>query len=147
VTEYESFSTQTGPVTSAATAGTARSTLYDASQGVRAGFYAFLWPNFTLNIYPGPGNVSLNLFVPLEIERTLAIFEYCFVEAVSEAEERDFARFIDQVQREDIVLCESVQRGLRSGYFEQGRLMLRREPALRHFQQSVHRALTVEPRS
>jgi choline monooxygenase len=145
VTEYEYFSTQAGPVTSAARAGAARSNLYDASQGVQAGFYAFLWPNFTLNIYPGPGNVSLNLFVPLEIERTVAIFEYCFVDAVSAAEERDFAEFIDQVQREDIVLCESVQRGLRSGYFDQGRLMLRREHALRHFQQLVNRFLTTAP--
>src|SRR5215212_2365267 len=26
------------------------------------GLYAFLWPNFTINVYPGPGNVSVNLF-------------------------------------------------------------------------------------
>jgi hypothetical protein len=34
-----------------------------------------------------------------------------------------------------------VQRGLRSGYFDQGRLMLARENGLRHFQRLVHRAL------
>ena len=50
-------------------------------------------------------------------------------------------RFIDQVQEEDIVLCESVQRGLRSGYFDRGTLMLSREKALRHFQKLVHRSL------
>jgi choline monooxygenase len=140
VTEYEHFSTQTGKVTEAAANGRAAN-LYDASRGVQEGFYTYLWPNFTLNIYPGPGNVSLNLFVPLAVDRTLAIYEYCFADAVGEQEERDFVRFIDQVQREDIVLCESVQRGLSSGYFEQGRLMLAREHALRHFQRLVHRSL------
>jgi len=141
VAEYEWFSTQVGPMTRAAREGKVGG-LYDTSQGVRAGFYAYLWPNFTLNIYPGPGNVSLNLFVPLAVDRTLAIYDYCFADAVGEGEERDFIEFIDQVQREDIVLCESVQRGLRSGYFDQGRLMLRREHALRHFQKLVHRALS-----
>ena len=42
---------------------------------------------------------------------------------------------------EDVVLCESVQRGLRSGYFDQGKLMLSRERGLRHFQKLVYRLL------
>ncbi len=142
VTEYEYFSAQAAPVTKSAREGKAS---YDISEGVQAGFYAYLWPNFTLNIYPGPGNVSINLFVPVDTHRTLAIYEYCFVDAVSAAEERDFVAFIDQVQEEDVVLCESVQRGLRSGYFDQGKLMLSRENGLRHFQKLVHRFLTDDP--
>ena len=31
--------------------------------------------------------------------------------------------FIDQVQQEDIIICESVQRGLGSGFYDQGKLM------------------------
>lgn len=139
VDEYEYFSAQSAPVRESAKEG--KASLYDFSQGVQSGFYAFLWPNFTVNIYPGPGNVSLNLFVPVDVNRTLAIYEYCFVEAVSEEEERDFVTFIDQVQEEDVVLCESVQRGLRSGFFNQGKLMLSRENGLRHFQKLVHRFL------
>jgi choline monooxygenase len=142
VTEYEYFSTQGGQATEAAKTGDAG--LYDISGGVREGFYAYLWPNFTINVYPGPGNVSLNLFLPLGHERTLAIYDYCFSEAVSAEEEQNFVRFIDQVQEEDVVLCESVQRGLRSGYLEQGHLMLSRERALRHFQRLVYGALTEE---
>jgi hypothetical protein len=34
-----------------------------------------------------------------------------------------------------------VQRGLSSGYFEQGKLMLHHEKALRHFQKLVYRGL------
>jgi choline monooxygenase len=63
------------------------------------------------------------------------------VDEVGDTEVQDFITFIDQVQREDIVLCESVQRGLKSGYFEQGKLMLSREGALRHFQKLVYRFL------
>jgi choline monooxygenase len=138
VNEYEYFSTQAGPVKASARNGKAG--LYDVSGEVEAGFYAFLWPNFTLNIYPGPGNVSLNLFLPVDTNRTLAIYEYCFADAVPESEIHEFTRFIDQVQEEDVVLCESVQRGLRSGFFDRGYLM-QSERMLAHFQRLVHRTL------
>jgi choline monooxygenase len=143
VTEYEWFSAQTGAVKEAAKRGK-RDNLYEVGAGVRDGFYAYLWPNFTLNIYPGPGNVSLNLFEPVDTHRTLAVYEYCFADAVPDEQVEDFTRFIDQVQNEDVALCESVQRGLRTGYFDQGRLMLSRENGLRHFQKLVYRALTTD---
>lgn len=139
VTEYDLFSTQTGPVKSSARRG--GQNLYAIGPGVEDGFYAYVWPNFMLNIYPGPGNVSLNLVLPTDTHTTRAIYEYCFVDAVGDDDVRDFTAFIDQVQREDIVLCESVQRGLRSGYFDQGKLMLSRERALQHFQKLVYRFL------
>jgi choline monooxygenase len=133
-TEYEFFSTQGGPLRKSDT-----DPLYNTSGEVQDGFYAYLWPNFTLNIYPGKGNLSLNLFLPLAVDRTRAIFEYCFVDEVGKDEEEDFVRFIEQVQIEDIALCESVQRGLATGYYDQGKLMLRQESSLRHFQKLVYR--------
>jgi nitrite reductase/ring-hydroxylating ferredoxin subunit len=139
VTEFEYFSTQTGALKESAKNG--KEGLYAIGQGVEEGFYVYLWPNFMLNIYPGPGNVSLNLILPTGVGTTRAVYEYCFVDAVGEQETNDFCAFIDQVQKEDIVLCESVQRGLSSGYFGQGKLMLSREHALRHFQKLVHRTL------
>jgi phenylpropionate dioxygenase-like ring-hydroxylating dioxygenase large terminal subunit len=143
VTEYDCFSVQHGALKQTRKRG--RPHPYDTtSGGVPDGFSAYLWPNFTLNIYPGPGNVSLNLFLPLSTDRTLAIYDYCFADAVSAEEEQAFVRFIDQVQQEDIVLCESVQRGLGSGFFDRGRLMLTREKALRHFQKLVCHYLTAE---
>jgi len=142
ITEYEHFSTQQGALKSSARLG--KDAPYQIGAGVENGFYAFLWPNFTVNIYPGPGNISLNLFLPLGPERTMAIYDYCFADAVSAEDEQAFVRFIDQVQEEDIVLCESVQHGLSSGYLEQGQLMLSKEKALRHFQQLVYRYVTTE---
>ena len=142
VREYDYFSTQTGALKESARAEGEH--LYDVTSGagsaVEDGFYAYLWPNFTINIYPG-GHVSLNLFIPVDVNRTLAVYDYCFAEEVSEEVAQQFVRFIDQVQLEDVALCESVQRGLRGGYFEQGKLMLTRENGLRHFQKLVYREM------
>ncbi|HEV3312945.1 MAG TPA: aromatic ring-hydroxylating dioxygenase subunit alpha [Chloroflexota bacterium] len=133
VTEYEHFSTQTAP---AKQRGRGEGVF---GSEVTAGFYAYLWPNFTINIYPGPGNVSLNLFSPIDAGKTRVTYEYCFVDQVSDAEVEEFVGFVDQIQNEDTELCESVQRGLGSGMFDQGRLMLKQESALRHFQKLVYR--------
>lgn len=139
VSEYAYFSTQGGP--QKANARSDKAPKFNKSGVVTDGFFAYLWPNFTLNLYPGPGSLSLNLFLPLSVDKTLAIFDYLFDDAVSQSDQEQFDQFIDQVQREDIVLCESVQRGLNSGYFEQGKLMLHHEKALRHFQKLVYTSL------
>jgi hypothetical protein len=67
------------------------------------------------------------------------------VDAVDEQEERDFVDFVQQVQMEDIGLCESVQRGLGTGYLPQGKLMLRQERALQHFQRLSYQFLGEDP--
>ena len=68
-----------------------------------------------LNVYPD--NFSTNLIVPLGAERTLTIFEWFFREPerpdVAEKVEETVA-FSDEIQIEDIGICEAVQRGLRS---------------------------------
>jgi choline monooxygenase len=138
VQTYEWFSVQTGARKESADR---RGPQYGSTGEVEDGFYAYLWPNFTINIYPGPGNMSLNFFQPLAVDRTRATFEYCFVDEVSDESVAQFDGFIDQVQREDTVLCESVQRGLSSGRVDQGRLMLNRENGLQHFQRLVYEVL------
>jgi choline monooxygenase len=108
-----------------------------------------LWPSFMANVYPGPGNVSTNAIVPLAPDRTLAIYDFWFDADVSEDEQRENVAFVDLVQREDIALCESVQRGLRSGRIERGRL-LESERFLDRFAWQVARAVAgdvVPPRS
>lgn len=140
VTEYEYFSTQTAPMRERA--GGEKTNPCDADRGVTESFHAYLWPNFMINIYPGPGNVSLNLILPTGTGRSRAVYDFCFVEEVGDDEAEDFMAFVDQVQKEDIELCESVQRGLGSGYFDRGKLLLTREKALQHFQLLVWRALS-----
>jgi phenylpropionate dioxygenase-like ring-hydroxylating dioxygenase large terminal subunit len=122
LTEYPTFSVQRTP-----------------GREAGEGLYAFLWPNFTLNVYTR--NVSVNLFVPLTAGRTLALFEYFLADEVSDAEADEFVAFVDQVQREDTELCESAQRGLRSGRLERGLLVPGTEDGLRHFQSLVAKAV------
>ena len=43
--------------------------------------------------------------------------------------------FSDEVQVEDVTICEEVQRGLASGSYEAGRLNPLRENAVHHFQE------------
>jgi len=51
---------------------------------------------------------------------------------LAEEIERSIA-FSDEVQREDIAICEAVQRGLRSRFYERGRYSVRREHGVHHF--------------
>jgi phenylpropionate dioxygenase-like ring-hydroxylating dioxygenase large terminal subunit len=130
--EYDYFSTQHGPPKAGETEG---------SRQVREGRYNFFWPTFSLNIYPGGGNVSTNQIIPIDQNNTLAIYEYFFEEGVDEAEAEATSALIHQVMVEDIVLCESAQRGMASGQVEEGRLIMKHEHSVSHFQNLVRNSL------
>ena len=87
-----------------------------------------------LNIYPD--NVSTNLIVPLSHQKTLTIFEWFFHDVSSEkarARIQKAVGFSDEVQQEDIALCQSVQKGLRSATYDRGRYSVKRENGVHHF--------------
>jgi phenylpropionate dioxygenase-like ring-hydroxylating dioxygenase large terminal subunit len=142
VVAYDRCSVQRGPVKASARAQRKEVFAVDASG---EGIYTYLWPNFMLNIYPGAGNASTNLILPIDENHCLAVYEFFFSESMAEDQQRAMVDFIDQVQREDIILVESVQRGLRSGFYEQGQLILSRENGIQHFQKLVFSALTGSP--
>jgi choline monooxygenase len=103
------------------------------SRGPEALYY-WLFPNLMLNVYPD--NVQVNLIVPLGHERTLTRFEWLVPDparpGLAAELERSFA-FSDEVQREDVAICEAVQRGLRSRTYDRGRFSVRRENGVHHF--------------
>ncbi len=45
--------------------------------------------------------------------------------------------FSDEIQQEDIAICEQVQRGLRSRSYDRGRFAAKRENGVHHFQSLV----------
>jgi phenylpropionate dioxygenase-like ring-hydroxylating dioxygenase large terminal subunit len=107
---------------------------YAPGSGSQEALYFWIFPNLMLNLYPD--NVSTNLIVPLSHDKTLTIFEWFFHDAKSEkAQERvkKAVAFSDEVQQEDIGLCESVQRGLRSATYDRGRYSVKRENGVHHF--------------
>jgi choline monooxygenase len=131
----EWFSAQIAPVRPVSTAR------YDPSGEVREGRFFFLWPNLRVNVFPGRRNLSLGPALPVGPERTSGFFDYFFPEDVGEEWSRALMDFDEQVGREDRELVESVQRGVRSGLVERGRLLVAGEHLIAHFQGLVARAL------
>ncbi|MDQ3908171.1 MAG: Rieske 2Fe-2S domain-containing protein [Acidobacteriota bacterium] len=111
-----------------------RATRIAAGDGDDEAQYFWLFPNLMLNVYPD--NYSTNLIVPLSEERTLTVFEWYFaapdLESTREALRRT-VEFSDEIQIEDIKICEAVQRGLRSRTYTQGRYCVKRENGVHHF--------------
>jgi len=85
----------------------------------------YLWPNTTLMRYPGRGNFMVWRFIPLGPEETYEEFDFFLESDTPNREELEAIKFIDEVlQPEDIGLVESVQRGMRTPAFEQGRYLV-----------------------
>jgi carnitine monooxygenase subunit len=92
-----------------------------ASATVRDHAVWYLWPNMALMRYPGRGNFMVWRFMPDGPERTREEFDFFFETATPTAEEEEAIRYIDTVlQREDIDIVESVQRGMHSPGFTRG---------------------------
>jgi choline monooxygenase len=107
---------------------------YAPGSGTQEALYFWIFPNLMLNIYPD--NVSTNLIVPLSQDQTLTIFEWFFHDIASAKVQERMKKaiaFSDEVQQEDIGLCESVQRGLRSALYDRGRYSVKRENGVHHF--------------
>ncbi len=106
----------------------------DKNAAVNEAQYFWLFPNLMLNVYPD--NYSTNLIVPLGLERTLTIFEWYFHDPeqpeVQEAVRRT-VEFSDEIQLEDIRICEAVHRNLRSRTYTSGRYSVKRENGVHHF--------------
>jgi choline monooxygenase len=101
---------------------------------LKEALYFWVFPNLMLNIYPD--NLSTNLIVPLSHDKTLTIFEWFFQDSRSEKVRERVKRavaFSDEVQQEDIGLCQAVQRGLQSSTYDRGRYSVKRENGVHHF--------------
>ena len=104
--------------------------------------YYWIFPNTMLNIYQD--NISTNVILPIGTDKTLTIFEWFFAEpgtgAGWESMQQTIA-FSDEIQQEDIAVCEQVQRGLRSRSYDRGRFSALRENGVFHFQSLVREFL------
>ncbi|MBK9017667.1 MAG: aromatic ring-hydroxylating dioxygenase subunit alpha [Saprospiraceae bacterium] len=91
-------------------------------------WYFWLFPNLMLNFYPW--GLSLNIIEPLSHERTRVRFRsYRF-------EGQPFNRSVNQLEKtelEDEAVVESVQRGIQSRFYQQGRFSPTMEKGVHHF--------------
>jgi phenylpropionate dioxygenase-like ring-hydroxylating dioxygenase large terminal subunit len=132
-------SSQIGPVRESAVGPQAKG--YDASGDVPASQYHFVWPNTTINVAPGPLNLSIERWVPVDAHRTVEVTDYFFGVDVTEERIQEVIEFDTQVAVEDVALVEAVQKGLDSGAVPQGRLMAESEQLVAAFQRRVFESL------
>ena len=106
-------------------------------KGDRALYY-WIYPNFMINYYEGV--MDTNLVCPRGIDRTEVVFDFYFADNSASAQERNFdsIRVSEQIQAEDVAICESVQRGLASRSYISGRLSVRREAGEHLFHRLLH---------
>ena len=108
-----------------AEAGKAANSAYDVSEATVTDHAVWwLWPNTCLMRYPGRGNFIVMHIIPTGPETTLETYDFFLETAEPNEAELDSIRYIDEVlQPEDIGLVESVQRGMRTPAFDQGRIV------------------------
>ena len=126
--ESRLFSTQYGPVREAWKGD------FDPRGPIERGQFHFLWPNVTINVMPGHPNLSIGPIAPTGAETTARFLDYFVGPDVEQSWIEDMLEFDEQVGAEDRVLVERVQRGLRGGGAEHGRLMGDSERLVAHFQ-------------
>jgi choline monooxygenase len=105
--------------------------------GERALYY-WIYPNFMINCYQGV--MDTNIVRPLSVDRTEVLFDFYFNDVSEAARERNLASVAvgDKIQQEDLDICASVQRGLKSQAYNAGRLSVRREAGEHLFHRLLH---------
>jgi len=105
--------------------------------------YYCVFPNLMLNILPN--RLQTNVIIPDGHLKTKIIFNYYYTDIDSDRTKKlikEDLEFSDEIQQEDIDICEKVQLGLNSGSYEAGRLCMKRESGVLHFQNLIRQSLT-----
>lgn len=84
----------------------------------------WLWPNTALLRYPGAPNWMVWRFIPVDETTTAETFDFYFENSDPTFQQKEALDYIDRVlQKEDIDIVESVQRGMNTPAYEQGRFV------------------------
>jgi choline monooxygenase len=124
-----------------ADAGKSANRAYDTSNAkVRTHAVWWLWPTTCLMRYPGRSSMIVLNIVPAGPDRTFETYDFFLETPEPDETERSAIEYLDKVlQVEDINLVESVQQGMNTPAFQQGRIVNdpngsgKSEHALHHF--------------
>ncbi len=97
-----------------------------------AAFYFFVFPNLMFNFYPW--GLSLNVVEPINFENTRVRF-LTYILDKSKFGKADES--LHQTEIEDEAVVESVQKGLRSRFYDSGRYSPTREQGTHHFHRLI----------
>ena len=124
-----------------ADAGNTPNSAYNvADASVKTHAVWWLWPTTCLMRYPGRSSMIVLNIIPVAPDRTLETYDFYLETPTPNEMELDAIRYLDEVlQVEDIGLVESVQKGMNTPAFTQGRIVHdpdgsgKSEHALHHF--------------
>jgi choline monooxygenase len=143
VEPHRYFSIQRAPLRPAHAASGERK--YDpATAEIPEAVYVWLFPNVMLNVYLG--QMQTNVVLPMGHDRCRVVFEWYATsppaDAAADPQWTKLLAFSDEIQEEDIRICEVVQRNLRSRVYDRGRYSAARENGVHHFHSLLHEFLT-----
>lgn len=95
-----------------------------------AAYYYWIFPNTMLNFYPW--GCSVNVVQPISPELTKVSFLTFVLDDTKLG--KGAGGELDQVEREDEAVVESVQKGIKSRYYDTGRFSPTKEQGTHHFQ-------------
>jgi choline monooxygenase len=125
--------------------GTAAQRQYDPTKtDIAEAVYGWLFPNMMVNVYLG--QMQTNVVIPVSHDRCKVVFEWYAAnppqDAATDPEWSRLMQFSDEIQDEDIEICQVVQRNLRSRVYDRGRYSAKRENGVHHFHSLLHEFLT-----
>ena len=94
-----------------------------------AAYYFWVFPNIMFNFYPW--GLSINIVKPLEISKT----KVSFISYVLDPTKlnKGAGSNLEKVEKEDEIVVENVQKGVRSSFYKAGRFSPKREKGVHHF--------------
>jgi choline monooxygenase len=121
--------------------GLVRMTSPQKNGSIYGGKWLWMWPNWTLSVFPGGMNTSrIN---PTSVNSTELIYDFYFSDA-SEANAASRRNTIDtncRIVTEDFGICEHTQNNYASGAYTPGPLSPRHERSVAYFQARVRNAV------
>lgn len=113
----------------------AESSPYKKTDDASKAYYFTLFPNILFNI--APGRLQTNIIEPIDASSCNVYFDYYFeTEEDLESIQEDIS-FSEEVQNEDINICERIQIGLESDGFDHGVFSKKYETGVSHFQSYI----------
>ncbi len=121
--------------------GLVRMTSPQKGGSIYGGKWLWMWPNWTLSVFPGGMNTSrIN---PLAVNSTELIYDFYFadISADGAASRRNTIDVNCGIVREDFGICETTQENYASGAYTPGPLSPRHETSVAYFQAMITTAL------
>ncbi|MBK7708023.1 MAG: Rieske 2Fe-2S domain-containing protein [Acidobacteria bacterium] len=131
--DYGSYRTETFRFSSLQVAAADSPEISATFAGGIAAYYFFVFPNLMLNYYPW--GVSVNVVKPVRSDLTRV--SYLTFVADESKRETGAGADLETVEFEDQAVVESVQRGIRSRFYDRGRYSPTREQGTHHFHRLI----------